>query len=102
MPDYVPSRLVYVGAQKGEWTLHLSSEGEMRNSKYISLSYRWGTYQQLKLTTKNLEQFRSQNHLSSLPQTFQDLVCVARLLSVDYLWQVAPKKTIHQGMVPAC
>ncbi|KAF2655383.1 HET-domain-containing protein [Lophiostoma macrostomum CBS 122681] len=84
--DYVPSRLVHIGACGSMWTLHLASRGEILSHKYISLSYRWGSYQQLKLTTENLDQFRSENHISSLPKTFRDLFYVARLLSVDYIW----------------
>lgn len=54
---------------------------------YMTLSYRWGPSPQILLLTSNLETFRRHGSpIADLPQTFKDLVVVARSFSVRYVW----------------
>jgi hypothetical protein len=84
---YQPSRLLCIGASGDIWRLCITSEEESHSSKkWISLSYQWGKHQQLILTNTNLQELRTDQHISALPKTFRDAVLVARSLGVEYLW----------------
>jgi hypothetical protein len=53
----------------------------------MTLSYRWGLNPQLLLLTSNIESFRRHGSpIADLPQTFKDLVAVARSFGVRYVW----------------
>jgi hypothetical protein len=52
---------------------------------YISLSHSWGGATITTLTSHNLDLFRQGIQLSSLPETFQHTVTVARSLNIRYV-----------------
>lgn len=83
---WCPSRLLDIGDHdQTEWRLYLTSEGQDPPPAYITLSYRWGSNNDFKLTQANLSTgFKGQ--IEDLPQTFKDAIVVARLLSVRFLW----------------
>lgn len=87
LPDpWCPSRLVDIGdTDQTGWKLHLTSGRDNPPPAYITLSYRWGSNDDFKLTESKLKTgFRGQ--IKDLPQTFKDAIVVARLLSVRFLW----------------
>jgi hypothetical protein len=55
---------------------------------YVTLSHRWGNNLFTQLRKANLSEFKESMLVSSLPQTFQDVIHFARLLSTDirYIW----------------
>lgn len=53
---------------------------------YIALSYRWGTEPSIMLLKSNIDEFCRGKYITDLPQTFQDLITVARHFSVRYVW----------------
>jgi len=53
---------------------------------YNVLSYRWGSFQPLKLRKGNIAQLRKGITLNSLPKTLADAVEVTRAMGVAYLW----------------
>lgn len=90
-PGWLPTRLIDVGLLDGEdWKLCVPSEDLTAQSPtpcYMTLSYRWGPYPKLLLLAANLKTFRRQGcPIEDLPQTFKDLVVVARSFGVRYVW----------------
>lgn len=55
-------------------------------SQYITLSHCWGESQVFTLTQQNQDALTKKIDNSRLSQTFQDAICVARELDVEYLW----------------
>lgn len=53
---------------------------------YARLSYCWGGDQIVKTTRKTLEQMIRGIEVSTLPQSLQDAVTVARQMGVRWLW----------------
>jgi hypothetical protein len=53
---------------------------------YMTLSHCWGSHVPTRLLTTNVGDFMSGCNLAVLPKTFQDAVCTARRLNVQYLW----------------
>lgn len=85
-PSY-PTRLIDIGGQGDtKWRLHIPSEDEVLSTPYITLSYRWGSGAGLMLFRSNIDEFRRGRLIQDLPQTFKDLIDVARWLSVRYVW----------------
>jgi hypothetical protein len=81
-----PTRLIDIGLHdESEWKLVLPPASGCPRPLYITLSYRWGSEEDFKLTEENL-QSGFHGHIKDLPQTFRDAVLVARLLSVQFLW----------------
>jgi hypothetical protein len=55
--------------------------------RYACLSYSWGSAaNHLKLSTENIELYKSGIPLSDLPDTFGDTVQIARKLGIPYIW----------------
>ncbi|KAK1574679.1 heterokaryon incompatibility protein-domain-containing protein [Colletotrichum navitas] len=80
-----PSRLLYIGGDVHQVTLHTSIDYPETLS-YMTLSHRWGEAQFIQLRHGNEETFRQGIPWISLPQTFKDAIRVARRLGSDYLW----------------
>lgn len=77
-PSY-PTRLIDIGGQGDtEWRLHIPSEDEVLSTPYITLSYRWGSSAGLMLSRSKIDEFRCGRLIQDLPQTFKDLIDVAR------------------------
>jgi hypothetical protein len=87
--DWLPTRILDIGkCQDSQWKLIVTSEAAtiLPKSLYMTLSYRWGDQPSLTLLSTTLDEFRGGLPISSLPQTFQDAIIVARRFSVQYLW----------------
>ena len=61
-------------------------EGKSSVGKYASLSYCWGSVQQVKLLRINLKQFQERIVFSELSQVTRDAIVVCRRLSIPFLW----------------
>ncbi|RXG45309.1 hypothetical protein VDGE_06729 [Verticillium dahliae] len=87
---WLPTRLLDVGANSASHWKLLISDIDLRGGPapaYLTLSYRWGTNPQHALwLLSTLDQYRKGSRISDLPQTFQDLVVVARRFGVRYMW----------------
>ncbi|KAH6665268.1 TOL protein [Verticillium dahliae] len=87
---WLPTRLLDVGANSASHWKLLISDIDLRGGPapaYLTLSYRWGTNpQHALLLSSTLDQYRKGSRISDLPQTFQDLVVVARRFGVRYVW----------------
>ncbi|KAK8137564.1 hypothetical protein PG984_003057 [Apiospora sp. TS-2023a] len=53
---------------------------------YITLSYSWGSGQNLTTTKDNLDSHRTRIRWDEIPTLFQGVIKIARALSVRYLW----------------
>ncbi|EFQ36017.1 heterokaryon incompatibility protein [Colletotrichum graminicola] len=86
---WLPTRLLDVGVEGDpRIKLVLTQQDQVDlSAAYITLSYRWGSQPQgLLLQGSNVDSFRRGLLVHDLPRTFQDLVIVARFLSVRYVW----------------
>lgn len=84
---YIPTRLLDLGDTSSEtWRICIPSEDEIDAVVYTTTSYRWGDKPFLKLTQQLLPDFRAENSLSQLPQTFQDVIVVTKRLGFQYIW----------------
>ncbi|WAO87654.1 HET domain-containing protein [Fusarium falciforme] len=85
---WLPTRLIDIGSEMDDlWKLRVvAEEGLHTSALYITLSYRWGTDPSITLLASNIDEFCHGKRISSLPQTFQDLITVARRFSVRYVW----------------
>jgi hypothetical protein len=81
-----PTRLVDIRTHDElEWQLDLPATNSRPRPVYITLSYRWSSDDDFKLTEVKLKSgFRGR--IKDLPRTFRDAVMVARSLSVRYIW----------------
>lgn len=83
-----PTRVLEISLDETdtEWKLHVPTCDNVSVQPYITLSYRWGNEPNLVLLTSNIEEFRLGKPIRNLPQTYKDLITVARSLSVRYIW----------------
>ncbi len=84
-----PTRLMDIGLQSSLlWNLCVTAENGASPplAPYLTLSYRWGSQPKLLLLSSTIEQFRKGQSIETLPRTFRDLIVVARLLSIRYIW----------------
>ncbi|KAL9112884.1 MAG: hypothetical protein Q9227_002961 [Pyrenula ochraceoflavens] len=83
----MPSRLLDVRPTNKRRTIKLVSTKLMKPEKYAALSYCWGKQNTHFMTTsKSIALLMQGFPSSSLPQTLQDAVQVARNLKIKYLW----------------
>jgi hypothetical protein len=81
----LPFRVIDIEGRKGDGDpFLLQTSGE--RAKYITLSYRWGNCRQFTLLSDNLEDRQHSIPLSEMPQTYKDVVILARELGFSYLW----------------
>lgn len=88
-PAWFPERLlIWTYENEGrDYGLRLvDTENEPPRSKYIALSYCWGSGAPLKLTTRNLSRLQHRIFWQELPVLFQDFLRVAEELGIRYLW----------------
>ncbi|KAH9874884.1 hypothetical protein J1614_004371 [Plenodomus biglobosus] len=53
---------------------------------YMTLSYRWSLDPGLRLLSSTMHDFLVGSPIKNLPQTFQDLIIVARCFGIHYIW----------------
>jgi hypothetical protein len=85
-PKWLPTRLLDIGLAGDRWRLHITAEDAAHSFDYLTLSYRWGSADFIKLTESSVTEFRAGKLISDLPRTFRDAISVARRFSIRYLW----------------
>jgi Heterokaryon incompatibility protein (HET) len=89
-PQQLARRLIDVGGEGMEPTSHIrvieTAGLDTQNLRYVALSYRWGSQNNLKTTKSTLEDHQKGIPLEKLPKTLFDAVIVTRRLGVRYLW----------------
>jgi hypothetical protein len=90
---WIPTRLIDVGppfsqCKSVKLVERKDLERESSNNKfdYFTLSHVWGNNPFLKLTSKNIESFRTELPICDLRQSFQDAIVMTRRLHAQYLW----------------
>jgi Heterokaryon incompatibility protein (HET) len=84
---YFPTRVIDVQTDGvSGWRLQVSASDFNRDTRYMTLSHRWGEIPFLTLTRKNLHDLYTGLPLSNLPRTFQDAIAVVRRFGIRYLW----------------
>ena len=81
----LPCRVIDVGSLDGTKGPFLTL-GRGRKAQYLTLSYRWGTGENYKLTIGNLDAMRESIPLKKLPKTVHDAILVTRKLGMQYIW----------------
>jgi hypothetical protein len=89
-PSSIPSRLIDVAEfpTTGKVTLRSKSKNQMddADTRYLALSHVWGLQHFLTLLTTNLESFEEGIDVSSLTNTFQDMIRLCSDLGFRYVW----------------
>jgi hypothetical protein len=81
----LPTRVIDVDAgEDGSIVRLVSSAG--RHGPYITLSHVWGSVRILTTTVATFDERLNEITMESLPWTFQNLVGIARQLSIRYVW----------------
>lgn len=86
---FIPTRLLDIrNKDSGTIQLLVNNQAHSRVGNYVTLSHRWGSPQQHKFCTykSNIEQLKQGIKITDLPHAFQDAVCVAYGLGLQYLW----------------
>jgi hypothetical protein len=88
-PASLPTRLIYIPSHSSFCprlveTVDLTS----METRYTTLSYRWGdgSNNPLRTLRSNLESFKDEIPLKSLPKTFLDAMSISRGLGIQYIW----------------
>jgi hypothetical protein len=85
--DFIPTRLLDVGATGDEYVSLHCSRVKDRGTRYCTLSHTWGGVKDIVTLSKtNRTALQRGISLSSLPKTFRDAVTVVRALNIQYLW----------------
>ncbi|KAI0441683.1 heterokaryon incompatibility protein-domain-containing protein [Xylaria telfairii] len=81
----LPHRVLDVGAAGSE-VVRVLENCQDQGRRYIALSYCWGGHLPLKSTTSNILEMKNRIPWDKLPQVFKDVIYVARVLNVQYVW----------------
>lgn len=86
--SFLPTRLISLQQDGGGLGLRLEHQDSVPpGSRYIALSYCWGNYRPICMTTaETLEQNMKSIPWDTLPRTFQDAVKFSLSLGIEYLW----------------
>jgi Heterokaryon incompatibility protein (HET) len=84
----LPTRLIDVHSLTSEgWCLQSRTNELHHETRYITLSHRWGQAEFLKLTNSTRPSLEAGTvPLPHLPKTFVDAISVARKLNIRYIW----------------
>ncbi|KAK0108666.1 hypothetical protein ONS95_003457 [Cadophora gregata] len=97
-PSFLPTRLIDVGNPNTgveprlilSNTLPRSGNSQVNTSKYVALSYCWGSPEEssrlLKTTHSTMREWMNSINFGTLPLALQDAITVARTLEVQYIW----------------
>ncbi|KAI1189463.1 heterokaryon incompatibility protein-domain-containing protein [Nemania serpens] len=81
----LPHRVLDVGAPGGG-AVKIVENCKDQGQRYIALSYCWGGHLPLRSTTSNISELKTGISLNDLPRVFRDVVYVAWMLGVQYVW----------------
>ncbi|GAB1312567.1 Heterokaryon incompatibility domain-containing protein [Madurella fahalii] len=83
--QWLPTRVIDIGESKSDIRLVERSDITVYR-RYLCLSHCWGTGPAVCTTTRNIDRHYAGLEWSHLPRTYQDTICVARLLGVRFVW----------------
>ncbi|KAH8160463.1 hypothetical protein CIB48_g7784 [Xylaria polymorpha] len=81
----LPRRVLDVGAAESD-VVRVLENSKGQGQRYIALSYCWGGHLPLKSTTSNISEMKNRIPWNKLPRVFKDVIYVARMLKVQYVW----------------
>jgi hypothetical protein len=81
----LPTRVIDVKGRLGDGPPFLL-ESKGRYGRYATLSYCWGSTDQEKLTSTNIETFKKALPLSKMSKTVTDAIMISKILQIQYLW----------------
>ncbi|KAH8880782.1 HET-domain-containing protein [Thozetella sp. PMI_491] len=84
-PEF-PTRLLDLDLEDGTLDIAIREGISHGETKYIALSYCWGTSQPLRTLSSNLDLYKTRIFWCDLPPLFQDVAAIARALGVQYIW----------------
>ena len=85
--DYwIPKRLLDIGSLTTDLVSLKSKEALPENSRYMALSYCWGTTSFFQLSNDSFPMLLDGVSLEEFPKTIQDAIEVTRCLGVRFLW----------------
>lgn len=82
----LPTRVLKIGPEDGQFQLYESQPGE--TGKYTALSHCWGprAYQPIRTTRRSLSMGSSSVPLNNHSAVFSDAIWLCRQLGIDYIW----------------
>jgi hypothetical protein len=85
-PSTLPTRVIDLSDERGTEKIKLKiSKGA--EAQYATLSYCWGSTEQLTTTQESLQSFNEDGiYVKQLPKTLQDAIHACRNLELRYLW----------------
>ena len=88
LTGFLPSRLIQLSTSAESTTVRLHITGPAdQDIRYCTLSYCWGKVKDvMTLTSRNINAFRNDIPLDSLPHTLQDAISITNALGCRYLW----------------
>lgn len=84
--DWLPTRVIDIGANSHGVQLKETAKTKLSPGRYLCLSHCWGAGQTLVTTTENIASHFANLNWDELPRTYRDAICVARLLGIPYVW----------------
>ena len=83
----IPARLIDIRHINHAPTLRLiETGGQLREERYMTLSYCWGDAQFPTLRIDNEQQLKKSIAFETLPKVFQDIIHIAGWFQLKYLW----------------
>lgn len=86
--DFMPTRLLLISEHSGQFRVRLvtSTDSEIQNRPYVTLSYCWGGAQSFTACKDNLDALTQGLSAGVLPQTLQDAIKTTHMLHFEYIW----------------
>ncbi|EYB26011.1 hypothetical protein FG05_02152 [Fusarium graminearum] len=81
----LPTRVIAVNGI-GDGQVHLLKTTPTHNGRWVALSHQWGSGEQFRTLTTNLQEHIAGIELANLPRTFRDAVILTRAIGCQYLW----------------
>lgn len=81
-----PTRLIDIGLNHdSQWKVQTFSKEALEYPEYMSLSYRWGSSNFIRLTGSNIRSLHLGRDIADLPLTFREAFIVARRFKIRYI-----------------
>ncbi|RTE78952.1 hypothetical protein BHE90_006561 [Fusarium euwallaceae] len=84
--NWLPTRVIDVRTDGKGVRLIETAKTNTSPGRYLCLSHCWGVRRTLTTTSDNIDDHCTRLDWSQIPRTYQDTICVARLLGIQYVW----------------
>lgn len=87
-PSVLPDRVIWIASPKTPSRIQLVEPQGKQRAPYLALSYCWGPVSESTLLTTeaNIVAHKAGIEFERLPPLFQDIVDLAQLLGIEYVW----------------